>query len=138
MIAIFMSGAIALIASLFGTRFLIRFFSGIGKGQPILTKDEHNAVVAEHSHKHGTPTMGGIAIVGSAIAGYVITHVRRGVVFSDQALILLLAVIVMALLGLADDLAKVRKGRNRGVFWKVKGYLTLAISIGLEIGRAHV
>jgi phospho-N-acetylmuramoyl-pentapeptide-transferase len=77
--------------------------------------------------------MGGIAIVLSAIVGYVVTHVRRGVVFSDQAMLMLLAVVVMALLGLADDLAKVRKGRNRGVFWKVKGYITLAISIGLAL-----
>ena len=83
MIAIFMSGAIALVASLVSTRFLIRFFRGLGKGQPILTKDENNAVVAEHSHKHGTPTMGGIAIVLSATIGYVVTHARRGVVFSD-------------------------------------------------------
>ena len=50
MIAIFMSGAIALIVSLFSTRFLIRFFKNLGKGQPILTKDENNAVVAEHGH----------------------------------------------------------------------------------------
>ena len=131
MIAIFMSGAIAMAVSLVATRFLIRFFKNLGKGQPILTKDENNAVVAEHSHKHGTPTMGGIAIVAAAVVGYVLTHVRRGVVFSDQAMLMLLAVGVMALLGLLDDLAKVRKGRNRGVFWKVKGYVTLAMSIGL-------
>ena len=133
MIAIFLSGAVSLLVSLLLTRFLIRFFKNLGKGQPILTKDENNAVVAEHSHKHGTPTMGGIAIVLSAIVGYIVTHIRRGVVFSDQAMIMLLAVLVMALLGLADDIAKVRKGRNRGVFWKVKGYITLAISMGLAL-----
>ncbi|MEY4371824.1 MAG: phospho-N-acetylmuramoyl-pentapeptide-transferase [Actinomycetota bacterium] len=133
MIAIFLSGAISLLVSLVGTRFLIRFFKNLGKGQPILTRDENNAVVAEHSHKHGTPTMGGIAIVGSAVIGYTLTHIRRGVVFSDQALIMLLAVVIMALLGLLDDVAKVRKGRNRGVFWKVKGYITLALSIGVAL-----
>ncbi len=133
MIAIFLSGAISLVVSLISTRFLIRFFKNLGKGQPILTRDENNAVVAEHSHKHGTPTMGGIAIVGSAIVGYMLTHIRKGVVFSDQALIMLLAVVIMAALGLLDDLAKVRKGRNRGVFWKVKGYITLALSIGVAL-----
>ena len=133
MIAIFLAGAVSLLVSLFLTRFLIRFFRNLGKGQPILTRDENNAVVAEHSHKQGTPTMGGIAIIVAAIVGYVVTHVRRGVVFSDQAIIMLVAVVVMAGLGLLDDLAKVRKGRNRGVFWKVKGYITLAISIGLAV-----
>ena len=128
-----MAAAIATVVSLVGTRFLIRFFQNLGKGQPILTKDENNAVVAEHSHKHGTPTMGGIAIVLSATIGYVVTHARRGVVFSDQALIVLFAVVIMALLGLLDDLAKVRKGRNRGVFWKVKGYLTFAMSLGVAL-----
>jgi len=128
-----MAAAIATLVSIVGTRFLIRFFQNLGKGQPILTKDENNAVVAEHGHKQGTPTMGGIAIVISAIVGYGITHIRGGVVFSDQALIMLFAVVIMALLGLLDDLAKVRKGRNRGVFWKVKGYITFAMSIGVAL-----
>ena len=78
-----MSAAIAMAVSLAATRFLIRFFRNLGKGQPILTKDEFNAVVADHEHKHGTPTMGGLAIVGSAAIAYVLTHLRKGVVFSD-------------------------------------------------------
>lgn len=131
MIAIFMSGAIALAVSLVGTRFLIRFFRNLGKGQPILTKDEYNSVVADHAHKHGTPTMGGLAIVLAAMVGYGVTHIRPGVVFSDQAVVMLLAVLAMAGLGLLDDIAKVRKGRNRGVFWKVKGYVTFGMSLGL-------
>jgi phospho-N-acetylmuramoyl-pentapeptide-transferase len=130
-IAIFISAGIAMAVSLLSSRFLIRFFRNLGKGQPILTKDENNAVVAEHAHKHGTPTMGGIAIVVGAVVGYTVTHVRRGVVFSDQAMILMLAVLAMAALGLLDDVAKVRRGRNRGVFWKVKGYVTLGLSFGL-------
>jgi phospho-N-acetylmuramoyl-pentapeptide-transferase len=130
-IAIFISAAIAMAVSLIGTRFLILFFKNLGKGQPILTKDEKNLVVADHSHKHGTPTMGGIAIVVAAGTGYVVAHLRRGFVFSDQALILLVAVVLMAGLGFLDDFTKVRKGRNRGVFWKVKGYVTLLVSFGL-------
>ena len=36
----------------------------IGRGQPILGKEDRGP---EHQHKEGTPTMGGIAIVGAAV-----------------------------------------------------------------------
>ena len=48
--------------SLFGTRFLIGFFRSRGKGQPILGPEDRGP---DHQHKAGTPTMGGIAILGS-------------------------------------------------------------------------
>ena len=45
-----------------------------GGRQPILGKEDHGP---EHQHKAGTPTMGGIAIVGAAFIGWVAAHVRR-------------------------------------------------------------
>ena len=35
--------------------------------------------------KAGTPTMGGIAIVGSACVGYAVAHLRSGVIFTRPA-----------------------------------------------------
>lgn len=126
MIALMIAGAVAMAVSLFGTRFLIGFFRDRGKGQPILGKEDHGP---EHQHKAGTPTMGGIAIVGAAFIGWVAAHVRRGLPFSNQALVVFGAVLTMALLGFLDDYIKVRIGRNRGIFWKKKGYITFVISV---------
>ena len=34
-------------------------------------------------------------------------------------------------MGFLDDYIKVRKSHNRGIFWKKKSYITLAMSIGI-------
>lgn len=128
MIALMISGAVAMTVSLISTRFLIGFFRDRGKGQPILGKEDHGP---EHQHKAGTPTMGGLAIVIAAFIGWFVAHVRRGLPFSDQAMVVFFAVLVMATLGFLDDYLKVRKGHNRGLFWKKKGYITFVISVGL-------
>ena len=133
MIAVFIAGSIAMLASLFGTRWLIAFFRRIGRGQPILGKEDLGPT--HHTYKQGTPTMGGIAIVGSALVGWAVAHFRKGLAFSDQALIMWVCILVMAFMGFLDDFIKVRKAHNRGIFWKKKGYLTFGLT---EIGRAHV
>ena len=63
-IAIMLAGASSMLVSLFGTRYLIVFFRQRGQGQPILGKEDHGP--EHHMLKQGTPTMGGIAIVGAA------------------------------------------------------------------------
>jgi phospho-N-acetylmuramoyl-pentapeptide-transferase len=127
-IALMIAAAISMATSLVGTRLTIGFFRSRGKGQPILGKEDRGP---EHQHKAGTPTMGGIAIVGAAALGYLVAHAREGMVFSRQALVLFGAVLVMAFLGFLDDFIKVRISRNRGIFWKKKGYITFVISVAL-------
>lgn len=129
MIAIMLAGAFATLISLFGTRALISFFSTRGRGQPILGKEDHGP--EHHMGKQGTPTMGGLAIVISAFIGWTIAHVRRGLPFSDQALIIWAGIAVMAAMGLADDLLKVTRRHNRGIFWKQKNLVTLLLAFAL-------
>lgn len=129
MIAILLAGSIATIISLFGTRYLIVFFRTRGQGQPILGKEDHGP--EHHMVKQGTPTMGGIAIVGSAFIGWLIAHVRDGVTFSDQALIIWAGILFMVVMGFLDDFIKIRKRHNRGIFWKQKNYITMLASIGM-------
>ena len=81
--------------------------------------------------KQGTPTMGGIAIVVAAFVGWIVAHVRRGLPFSDQALIVWVGVLAMAFMGFLDDFIKVRKRHNRGIFWKQKNYVTMLLSFGI-------
>jgi phospho-N-acetylmuramoyl-pentapeptide-transferase len=131
MIAPLLAAGIALLCSLLGTGWMARSMRVRGVSQPILVKDSMNVAVPEHRHKAGTPTMGGIAIIAAALAGYVVSHLRRGVVYSDQTLIIWGGVLAMAFIGLVDDLIKVRSGHNRGVLWRKKGYITLAVAFGI-------
>jgi phospho-N-acetylmuramoyl-pentapeptide-transferase len=129
MIAVMIAGVVAGVLSLLVTRFLISAFRTRGLGQPILGKEDHGP--EHHMAKQGTPTMGGIAIVVAAAGGWLAAHLRRGLVFSDQALIVWVAVIAMAFMGFLDDFIKVRKRHNRGIFWKQKNYITMLLSFGI-------
>ncbi len=120
------AGATAMVVSLLGTRFLITFFRTRGKGQPILGKEDRGP--EHHLHKQGTPTMGGLAIIVAAFVGWTVAHVRDGLVFSTQAIIMWCGVLVMSLMGFLDDYIKITKAHNRGIFWKRKSWITLALA----------
>ncbi len=129
MIAIMLAGGTAMIVSLFGARWLIAFFSTHGQGQPILGKEDRGP--DHHMVKQGTPTMGGIAIVVAASAGWLVAHIRPGLAFSDQTMIVWIGVLFMALMGFLDDFIKVRNRHNRGIFWKQKNYITMLASLAM-------
>jgi phospho-N-acetylmuramoyl-pentapeptide-transferase len=128
-IALLIAAAVALTASLFGTRFIMLFLRRSGRGQPILAKEDRGP---EHQHKEGTPTMGGIAIMGAAALGYIVAHIRS-VYFSDQAFVIFGGVFAMALIGFIDDLIKIRNRRNRGIFWKRKNFIVLGVSFVIAL-----
>jgi phospho-N-acetylmuramoyl-pentapeptide-transferase len=129
MIAVLIAGAVGMIASLAGTRALIGYFKKLGKGQPILGAEDHGPV--HHMSKQGTPTMGGIAILLAGFLGWLVAHVREGLPFSDQALVIWLTIAVLATIGFLDDYLKVRRQHNRGIFWKKKGWITFGITVAL-------
>jgi phospho-N-acetylmuramoyl-pentapeptide-transferase len=130
-IALAIASAIAAAVALFATRALIGLLAERGVSQPILQQNSANAVVPPHQHKAGTPTMGGLAILAAALAGYLISHVRAGVVFSDQTLVVIAGILAMAGFGLVDDMLKIRARQNRGVYWKVKGMVSYLMSLGI-------
>lgn len=131
MIAVLIAGAVALFTSLIGTRLLIRFFENIGKGQPILGTEDRGPV--HHIGKQGTATMGGIAILFAGFLGWLVAHVRDRLAFSDQAIIMWVAVFALGFMGFLDDFLKVRKAHNRGILWKKKGYITFGLVVVLMI-----
>jgi phospho-N-acetylmuramoyl-pentapeptide-transferase len=127
-IALLIASIVSMAVSLIGTRYLIGFFSDRGKSQPILGKEDRGP---DHQHKKGTPTMGGLAILLAAFLGYLVPHVLGRVTFSNQALWMFGGILVMAALGFLDDYLKVRRQHNRGVLWKLKGYITIAMSAAI-------
>ena len=69
-IAIFTAGGVALLVSIFGTPILLRWLTRHRIGQQIREDGP-----ASHATKAGTPTMGGIAMILSLVAGYLLGHV---------------------------------------------------------------
>ena len=71
--AILLSSALAMICSLLGTRLAIGWFTRHGYGQPI--RDDGPTT---HHVKQGTPTMGGLVVLVSAAAAYLVATVLTG------------------------------------------------------------
>ena len=127
MIAILVAGGVALVAAMVGTPVLIGWLHREGIGQQIREDGPQG-----HITKAGTPTMGGIALVGAAVIGYLAGHVRIGAVFTRSGLLAMFAVVGAAAIGLSDDWIKVRRGRSLGLNKRAKfgAQLLLGVAFG--------
>jgi len=67
MIPLFLSSGLAAIVALVGSWWVARLLRSYGRSQPILQRNADNIVVPDHQHKAGTPTMGGVLILGSVL-----------------------------------------------------------------------
>jgi phospho-N-acetylmuramoyl-pentapeptide-transferase len=113
-IALLLAGAVSIIVALVGTPLLIRWLQANGIGQQIRDDGPPG-----HFVKAGTPTMGGIVIVGGTVAGYVAGH-GQGQIFTWGALAVLVALVGAGVTGLVDDWIKVRKERSLGLNKRAK------------------
>ena len=125
--AVLLGGGIALLMSLLGTRVAIRQFTRWGYGQEI--RDDGPTT---HHTKRGTPTMGGVVIVVSSVAGYALAKLITWTPPSASALLLLYLFLGLALVGFLDDFIKVAKSRSLGLRSKAKlvGQGVIALSFG--------
>ncbi len=131
MIGLLLAAASAFALAVFGTPLLIRVLKSRGVGQTI--RDD-GPISHPHMTKAGTPTMGGIAIVGAAFAGYLVAHVRtEAVAFARSGIVLVLLVLGLAAVGLVDDVLGVRRRRNLGLRKRGKtgGMLFVAVVFAL-------
>ncbi len=119
MISLLIGAAVALVVSIFGTRYAIAFFRRRSIGQFI-----QEEIAGMHAHKQGTPTMGGIVFVAAAIIGWVVSHFRiwgggefifEVREFRPGGLLAVLALAGMAVVGLLDDWAKYSNKRSLGL-----------------------
>ena len=115
MIALLLSGGVALIVSLIGTPILIRWLQAQGIGQPIREDGPEG-----HVTKAGTPTMGGLTIVAAALVGYLAGHLRAGAIYTRAGILVALVMIGAAAVGLVDDWIKVRHQRSLGLNKRAK------------------
>ncbi|ASY17130.1 phospho-N-acetylmuramoyl-pentapeptide-transferase [Candidatus Planktophila versatilis] len=112
---ILVAGALALFFSLFGTPVLIKALARRGYGQII--RDDGPTT---HHTKRGTPTMGGIIIIISALISYLLAHLVLGSTISVSAVLILGLVVALGLVGFLDDYMKVARQNSAGISGKAK------------------
>jgi phospho-N-acetylmuramoyl-pentapeptide-transferase len=128
-----------LIAALFGllssilcTPLVVKYFRRQGFGQEIRDDGPKSHLV-----KRGTPTMGGVAIMGATIVGYAAAHVigslRHDSGPTASGLLLLFLMVGSGGVGFLDDFIKLRHRRSLGLRARAKflGQLLVALVFGI-------
>ena len=111
----------------FGDR-VIRKLISLKMGQPIRTKEEVNRLFELHGKKAGTPTMGGVLLIGALVSAGLL-----GCRWDNPFLwICLFVTLGLGALGFVDDWLKVSKKNSKGV--SSGGKLAVQWIIGLAAG----
>ena len=125
--AILLSGGLAVVCSLLATWVAIGWFARHGFGQPI--RDDGPRT---HHVKRGTPTMGGLVILASATAAYLVATVLTGGRPSASVWLVLLLFFGCGVVGFLDDFIKVYTQNNQGLSSRAKmaGQTLVALAFG--------
>ncbi|MCA5893149.1 phospho-N-acetylmuramoyl-pentapeptide-transferase [Isoptericola sp. NEAU-Y5] len=115
MIAIIAAAAVSMIVALFGTPLFIRFLIHRNYGQ-FVRQDGPTA----HFTKRGTPTMGGVVIIGATLVGFAVSMAVAGRPPSASAWLCLFLMTGLGLVGFLDDFTKIRKQRSLGLTARAK------------------
>jgi phospho-N-acetylmuramoyl-pentapeptide-transferase len=118
----------ALLFSILCTPVVILFFRRRGFGQEIREDGPQSHLV-----KRGTPTMGGVAVVGSTVFGYLVAHLvafaQDGEGPTASGLLVLFLMVGLGGVGFLDDLIKLRRQRNLGLRARAKFGGQLAVAV---------
>ena len=113
--AVLISGSIALLVSLFGTTLFIRFLVRKQYGQFI----RHDGPTA-HLTKRGTPTMGGVVIIGATVIGWVAALLATRQLPSASAVLVMFLMVGLGFVGFLDDYIKISRQRSLGLTPRAK------------------
>lgn len=131
MLLVVLAGAFAALFSLIGTPLLINMLRKRGIAQAI-RESTQDVNYPEHGSKRGTPSMGGVAIVGSVVLAYFLAHLVLGQPVTASGLLAIYLMVALSLVGLADDYLKIFKQRSTGIRARTKllGQAVAALSFG--------
>ena len=130
MTPILVAAAVGLFATLLGTPVAIRLFRLWGWGQHIREDGPQG-----HLEKMGTPTMGGVVIIGGMVAAYVTARVRTP--FTIAGLAVLGVAVGLGIVGALDDLIKIRSRRSLGLNKTTKVVGQALVAVGFSIVAVH-
>jgi len=108
--SVLIAGAVALIVAMAGTPLFIRLLVAKNYGQ-FIRQDGPTA----HFTKRGTPTMGGVVIIGATVLGYAVSNIVTGRLPNASGLLLLFLMVGMGLIGFLDDYIKISRQRSLGL-----------------------
>jgi phospho-N-acetylmuramoyl-pentapeptide-transferase len=115
--------------SLIAGNFVIRKLISLKIGQPIRTREEVRRLAKLHGGKQGTPTMGGVLIIGAVFASSVVWA------RPDNRFVWLAigSMLYLGALGFIDDYLKVTKKKSDGIpgRWKLLAQVLLAVIVTL-------
>ncbi len=126
--AILLSGGLALVFTLLGTIVAIRVLVAKGYGQ--LIRDDGPTT---HQTKRGTPTMGGLVVILSVVAAYLLATVGTSRTPTASGLLLLFLLVGLGGVGFLDDYIKIAKQRSLGLRSRAKmaGQVLVAVAFGV-------
>jgi len=104
---------------------VIRMLTALKIGQPIRSAAEVHRLAALHGGKAGTPTMGGVLVIGSVFWSSVL-WARPDNRFVWLALF---AMVYLGALGFADDYLKVTKKKSDGISGRIKLLYQIILAI---------
>ncbi|MDT4921625.1 MAG: phospho-N-acetylmuramoyl-pentapeptide-transferase [Pseudonocardiales bacterium] len=129
---IFIAAVFALMTSILCTPMVVVYFRRRGFGQEIRDDGPQTHLV-----KRGTPTMGGVAIIGSTLVGYVVAHIviaiRGGGGPNASGLLALFLMVGLGAVGFVDDLIKIRRQRSLGLRARAKFLGQLIVTVAFAI-----
>lgn len=115
----------AFVLSLIFGNFVIRILTALKLGQPIRQASEVHRLADLHGVKQGTPTMGGVLIIGTVFVSCVL-WARPDNRFVWLALF---AMIYLGALGFADDYLKVTKKKSAGISSRLKFAFQVVLAV---------
>jgi len=122
--AVVLAGAIAVVISLLGTPWVIRYLTRKQFGQFIRQDGP-----ASHHTKRGTPTMGGVVIILAAIVGWAVGNLLTGHTPNVSSILVVGLMVGMGAIGFLDDGIKITRERSLGLNARWKILLQAAVGI---------
>lgn len=119
----------AFILSLLFGNMVIRKLISLKFGQPIRTKEEVHKLFELHGSKKGTPTMGGILLLGSVIVSSLLWARPT----NPFVWLVLICTMYLGALGFLDDWLKVTKKNSSGISSRAKFGLQCLLAAGVSI-----
>ena len=117
----------AFLLSLVFGNWVIRRLISLKVGQPIRTKEQVHKLAELHGGKAGTPTMGGVLLLGTVV----VSTLLWGRLTNHSIWLALFTIVYLGALGFLDDYLKVTKKKSDGL----SGRLKLVAQLGLAAGR---
>ncbi|MEO8205865.1 MAG: phospho-N-acetylmuramoyl-pentapeptide-transferase [Chthoniobacterales bacterium] len=119
------AGVTAFLLCLIFGNYIIRRLISLKFGQPIRTKEEVHKLFELHGSKKGTPTMGGILLLGAVV----VSTLLWARLTNPFVWLVLFTVVYLGALGFADDWLKVTKKSSDGISSRLKFALQCILAI---------